>query len=337
MHRIVLTVAFGHTVSRMARALQLIAIVMLLALWPRAAQGQACCTATGSSGFGVVGRCHFAVLAAQIAYERGHGTFDSDGNYRALYSAEVDDVVLSLAAGIRLWSPKLQVYGSVPLRLQYRDLDGLPADTAVGPGDASLALRYLAVEDLVTGLQWSDLRSLLPFVEPYVGGRAPTGRGPTESTSPSGVDATGDGTWTAFAGVAITKFVTLHDAVVLDGSYGLRFEHDVSSPSGPTRRYAPGNEIRARLAGVHVFNLFWSGSLFASAIVTGDASQDGSAIPSSGTRRVRVGASVQYYVVYPNWELGVSASLDPPVSGLGRNIPFAGASGTLLLQRNFTW
>ncbi len=321
----------------MARALQLIPIVMLLLTWPGLVWGQACCTATGSSGFGVVGRCHFAVLASQIAYEHGHGTFDADGNYRSLRHAEVDDVVLSLGGGIRLGTPKLQVYGSIPLRLQYRDLEGLPADTAVGPGDASLALRWLAVEDLVTGVQWSDLRSLLPFVEPYAGGRAPTGRGPTESTSASGVDATGDGTWTAFAGVAITKFVTLHDAIVLDGSYGYRFEHDVDSPSGGSRRYSPGNEIRTRLAAVHVFNLFWSGSLFTSAIFTADASQDGNEIPSSGTRRVRFGASVQYYMVYPYWELGLSASLDPPVSGFGRNIPFAGASGSLLLQRNFTW
>lgn len=222
----------------MRRFAQFLAAIAV-ALSPALARAQACCTATGTSGFGVVGRCHFAVLAAQLSYERGHGSFDANGDYHPLSHAEVDDVVLSLAGGIRLGTPKLQVYGSIPLRLQYRDLEGLSSDSAVGPGDASLALRAMAVEDLVTGIQWSDARSFLPFVEPYVGGRAPTGKGPTESDRPSGVDATGDGTWTAFAGVSVTKFVTLSDAVVLDGSYGYRFEHDVSSPSGGSRRYSP--------------------------------------------------------------------------------------------------
>ncbi|MCA9599354.1 MAG: hypothetical protein KC776_38870 [Myxococcales bacterium] len=320
----------------MRRFAQFLAAIAV-ALSPALARAQACCTATGTSGFGVVGRCHFAVLAAQLSYERGHGSFDANGDYHPLSHAEVDDVVLSLAGGIRLGTPKLQVYGSIPLRLQYRDLEGLSSDSAVGPGDASLALRAMALEDLVTGIQWSDARSFLPFVEPYVGGRAPTGKGPTESDRPSGVDATGDGTWTAFAGVSVTKFVTLSDAVVLDGSYGYRFEHDVSSPSGGSRRYSPGNEIRGRLALVHVVNLFWSGSVFASAIASTNARQDGNTIPNSGTRRVRVGASVQYYVVYPYWEVGASVSADPPVSGLGKNIPFAGANASLMLQRNFTW
>lgn len=319
------------------RAGVVLSVVLVALSLARPARAQACCTATGSSGFGVVGRCHFAALAAQLAYERGHGSFDARGRYRTLRGAEVDDVVLSLGGGIRLGTPAWQIYGSVPLRLQYRDLGGLAPAGAVGPGDASVGLRYMAVEDLVTGIDVHDARTFVPFVEPFVGVRAPTGRGPTGSKTPSGVDATGDGAWTAFAGVAVTKFLTLRDALVLVGSWGYRFPHDVAAAGGGARRFSPGQEVRARLAFVRVFNLFWSGSVFASVIFTSDVAQDGQRVPYSATRRVRFGASLMRYVVYPYWKLGLSASLDPPIEGFGQNIPFASASVACLVQRNFTW
>ena len=126
------------------------ALWLVLLLSPRTGRAQACCTATGSSGFGVVGRCYFAVLATQLSYERGYGTFDSRGRFSRLRNAEVDDFVVALGGGVRLGTPALQLHGSIPLRMQYRDLHGLPAASAVGFGDASLMLRAMAVEDRMT-------------------------------------------------------------------------------------------------------------------------------------------------------------------------------------------
>ncbi len=297
---------------------------------------QACCTATGSSGFGVVGRCYLAVLAAQVSYERGFGTFDASGRFQALRHAEVDDVVVALGGGVRLWTPAVQLYGSVPVRFQYRALESLPAATAVGFGDSSVGLRVMTVEDLMTGLVASEPATWMPFVEPFVGVRAPTGRSPSESVEPTSVDATGDGAWAALGGVAVTKFITLMTAANLTVSYGRRFAHRVRRGAGSVL-YSPGDEVGARLGIVHVFDLFWSASVFASGIFTGTAAADGQAMAGSATRRIRFGAGVERYVVFPTWQIGVSASVDPPVDGLGQNVPFAGSTVSLQLQRNVTW
>jgi hypothetical protein len=308
----------------------------VLLLSPRTGRAQACCTATGSSGFGVVGRCYFAVLATQLSYERGYGTFDSRGRFSRLRNAEVDDFVVALGGGVRLGTPALQLHGSIPLRMQYRDLHGLPAASAVGFGDASLMLRAMAVEDRMTGLDVSRPASLLPFVEPFAGVRMPTGRAPRYSTEPTGVDAMGDGAWTAIGGVALTKFITLQTAATLTASYGRRFPHRVRRGTG-SAVYSPGDEISARFGLVRVFDLFWSGSLFVSGIFTRPVAIDGHRIAASSTRRIRVGAGVQRYIVFPTWEVGVSASVDPPIDGFAQNIPFPGSTVSLLLQRNFTW
>jgi hypothetical protein len=226
------------------------------------ARGQACCTATGSSELGVVGRCHFAVLAVQVGYDRGFGSFDARSRFTALKSAVVQDATLTLAGGIRLFTPALQIHGALPLRLQHRDLRALPAETALGPGDAALSLRAMVVEDLVAGLDLTDPQTLVPFVEPFVGVRAPTGRAPADSESPSGADVTGEGAYTLLGGVQVTKFLTLHQALAVTGAYGRRFPHRVSSTGGGTREFSPGDEIDLKLAYVNVLDLFWSFTLF---------------------------------------------------------------------------
>lgn len=301
------------------------------------ALGQACCTATGSSELGVVGRCHFAVLATQLSYDRGFGSVDARGKYQSLEGARVDDAVLTLAGGVRLGTPALQLHATVPLRLQHRDLRGLPPATRVGPGDASLGFRAMVLEDLVAGLDLSEPSTLLPFVELFVAGRFPTGRDAGDSDTPTQADVMGEGAWTALGGAQITKFVTLHQAIVATGSYARRFPHQVAGASGQTRRYAPGDEIDAKLAYVNVFDLFWSATVFSTARFTARASNDGVAVPDSDTRRVRFGAGLSHYLSYPYWQLTGSASFDPPVDELGKNVPFTSATAGLTLQRNFTY
>jgi hypothetical protein len=50
-----------------------------------------------------------------------------------------------------------------------------------------------------------------------------------------------------------------------------------------------------------------------------------------------LGASVSHYLSYPYWQLTLSASFDPPVDGVSKNVPFAGVSTGLTFQRNFTY
>jgi hypothetical protein len=200
-----------------------------------------------------------------------------------------------------------------------------------------LALRATALEDPLSGIEPAKPRSWLPFLEPFVGVRVPTGRSPSDSDDSAQADVTGDGGWTLFGGVAITKFVAVRHALLASGSYGYRFAHDVDSPSGPARHFEPGSEVDAKLGYMHVLSVFWSWTAFASYRATFDASYDGVKVADSATRRIRVGASVSHYLVYPTWQLSLSGALDPPVSQLGRNVPFAGSSLALGLQRHFTY
>lgn len=319
--------------ARVARAL---AAALTLTLAASTARAQACCTATGSSGFGVVGRCYFAALASELSYDRGFGTFDAQGRFEQLSRAEADDIVLALAGGVRLGTPMLQLYGSVPVRLQYRDLHGLPAASAVGFGDSSVTLRAMTVEDRMTGIELARPATLIPFVEPFIGLRAPTGRPATRSTEPTGVDAMGEGGWVASAGVALTKYVTLSTAATITASYGKRFPYQVEQGKSAAK-FQPGDELDARLGVVHVFDLLWSASAFVSGRFTAESGLDGVSIGESRTRRIRLGAGVERYLVFPTWQLGLSASLDPPLAGFGQNLPFAGTTLSLSMQRNFTW
>lgn len=321
----------------MSRILTSLGVVAALLSGARSAAAQACCTATGSSELGVVGRCHFGVIASQLGYDRGFGSFDADGRYEELEGAEVDDVVLTLAGGVRLGTPALQVHGTLPLRMQYRELAGLTAATRFGAGDASLGFRAMLLEDLVAGIDLSEPETLLPFVEPFLGVRFPTGRAASDSETPTQADVMGDGAWTLLGGAQVTKFLTLHQALAVTGAYAHRFPHQVSSATGQTRRYSPGDEIDAKLSYVNVLDLFWSFSVFSTVRWTLPAESDGDEIPDSATRRVRFGAGLSHYLTYPTWQLTASASFDPSLDGVSKNVPFAGTSAALGLQRNFTY
>lgn len=313
-----------------------LAVALTLTLGASSARAQACCTATGSSGFGVVGRCYFAALASELSYERGFGAFDAKGRFAPLSRAEADDVVLALAGGVRLGTPMLQLYGSVPVRFQYRDLHGLPAASAVGFGDSSATLRAMTLEDRMTGIDLSRPATLIPFVEPFIGVRVPTGRPATRSSEPTGVDAMGEGGWAVSAGVALTKYVTLSTAASVTASYGRRLPYSVERGTRSSK-FQPGDELDVRLGVVHVFDLLWSASGFVSGRFTAESSLGGAGIRDSQTRRIRLGAGVERYLVFPTWQLGLSASLDPPLAGFGQNLPFAGTTLSLSMQRNFTW
>lgn len=299
------------------------------------ARAQSCCTATGSNEFGVVGPRHLAVLAAQIAYDHGFGSFDAKGNYAQLDNAEVDDVTFTLGGGVRLGTPLLQLHGLVPLKLQHRELQGLPGETRGGLADVSLTLRATLLEDGATGIDGSRSESFVPTLEPFVGVRAPTGRSPSNSETPSQADVTGDGAWAAVAGLSVTKYVTRREAVLLGASYARRFPHDVKSAGGKSLRFTPGDEIDARLGLLHVFDLHWSAQLGATGRWTLPASSDGEEAPGSDTRRIRFVAGLSHFLTYPELQLTASLTGDPPIDGIGKQVPFAGMTAAIGVQRNF--
>jgi hypothetical protein len=300
------------------------------------ARAQSCCTTTGSSDFGSVPHGRFAAVATDLTWDRAFGSFEGDAHYRRLKSAEVDDVVWRWGGGIRLGVPWLQVYASLPQKLQYRRLSGLAPATRVGIGDAQAGLRATLVEDRVERLDAGRPATWFPFIEPFIGVRAPSGRPPDASETETQADVMGDGAWLLFGGLSLTKYVNDDNAVALAGTWGHRFSRTVTTAAGSAHRFEPGSEYDARLSWLRVIGLFWSFSVFGNLRVTGTPRTDGVEIDDGATRRVRAGASVLRYLWYPAWQVSVAFDSDLPLGGLGKNVPFAGTSLTLSLQRNFS-
>jgi hypothetical protein len=319
----------------MRRASIAAASVALLALCSnKRAAAQACCSTTGSEEFGVVNRCSTALVAAQISASHALGSYDARGRYLAIDGA-VDDGVLALGAGARLWPSSLQIHGSVPFRLQRRELSGLSPSTAGGIGDASLALRWTALSDPI-GAVSSEPSSWVPFLDLYAGARLPTGRPPEDSEEPSGADVTGDGAFAPFAGAKISKFFGMHHVLLLQALYTARLARDVAAgPGGGQSSFDAGDVVTLRTGWLYLHDIYLSGGPFVELELAGAAEQDGRRVADSEARRLRFGGHVSWLFDYPSWEGIVSVSSDAFWDGTSKNVPFAGPAVGLTISRHF--
>lgn len=315
-------------------AIAALGVAALVSLWPARARAQACCTATASDEFAVVARCHDAVLAAQIGYERALGSFDSGARYRALDGSVVGAAQLVLGAGARLYPRSLQIGGSLPILLQHRHLQGLDSSTAAGTGDATLALRWTAITDRIEPASWSEPTTLLPYVDLIAGSRIPTGRAPEDSRTSSGVDATGTGAWTPFVGVKLSKFLSMSNVIAVDVRYAHPMSRDVRAPTG-TKSLEPGDEVTLKGSWLHLHGLLWNAGLFVDLQLAGSRSEDGELVADSDARRLRFGGHVGHVFDYPNWEISAGVASDAFWSGPSKNVPYAGPSASLTVTRHF--
>jgi len=307
----------------------------LISTWTTRATAQACCTATGSNELAVVGRCYEATVAGQLSYETAWGSYDADGEHHGLSQTQVHDVVFTLGAGTRLGWKRLQIYGTAPWRLQHRALGSADGATAFRPGDAAMAVRLTAVDDLMAGVDVADLRTLLPFVDLYAGVGMPLGIAPEDSAVDSAADVTSDGAWKLNGGVKLAKFITLSHVIALRSSYNHRFARNVELAAGtPPREVNLGDDISNNLSFLYLHDLWWSGGALADVRFTLPAQEDGETVANSSARRFRLGAWASYYLTYPSWQLTASLTSDLPLDELGKNIPFAGPTASLTIQRN---
>lgn len=297
------------------------------------AHAQACCTATGGGEFGVVGTCHQGVITAQTSFEPTIGSYDADGEYRSFGDTGLYDLVTTLGGGTRFGTERFQLHASVPLRLQYRDLTGSPA-IGWGIGDAAVGGRYMITRDRMTGIDWGEPGSYVPFLDLYLTGHIPAGTAPDASNNPAGADITGNGHWGVTGGVRATKF--LHPRHVV-GAYtelnrylGRNIDH-----GGVTVSQRPGTELGMGLTYMHIPSVRWSWGAYLGLHVAGDTYQAGEAVADSATRRLVGGAHITRHVAYPFWEVTLSATNDAWGDRGGKNLPFVGPSVALSVQRNF--
>ncbi len=317
----------------MGRSALAIAAFACTTLLSGRASAQACCTATAADEFAVVPRCHDAVFAAQLSYERALGSFDAQSRYRPLGDSSVGTASLTLGGGVRLVPRALQLGASLPIVLSHRRLEGLDSDLAAGTGDANVALRFTAVTDRIEPASLDDPSTLLPYVDLIAGTRLPTGRAPEHAELASGADATGTGAWTPFAGVKLSKFLSMSNVVALDLRYAHPLSRDVAAPGGQ-RRVGGGEEITLRGSWLHLHDLFWNFGLFTEWTWTAPRSEDGDRVPDSDARRARIGGHVGHMIVYPNLELTLSVAADAFFDGPSKNVPYAGPAAGITLTRH---
>ncbi|MFW6049548.1 MAG: hypothetical protein ACODAU_00150 [Myxococcota bacterium] len=303
------------------------------ALWaalPARAGAQACCTGTASGELGVVGPCRRALVSAQLTWEHQVGGWANDGTFRRFDGTRAEDLALTVAGGVRFLEDRLQLHGSLPVRMQHRALPGLGTSTRAGLGDAFVGLRGTIVEGAQDGVEKGDPSTLVPWVDLILGAGIPTGRAPDRTRDATGADIMGDGSWDATLGAKLTQFVASRHALTATFTWSHRFARQVEG-----RRFAPGARYAVRLAWLHIPSLFWSWGPFASLDLTAPAEQDGNTVAASRTRRLRVGLFATHAIVFPTWELMVGLSSDAMFDGGGRNVPFAGATLSVGIQRVF--
>lgn len=303
---------------------------------PSPAAAQACCTVTGAGEFGVVGPCHVAGISAQLSYQRAVGSYDEDGDFHRLRDASVDDVVLTLAGGVRFADQRLQLTAAVPTRLQHRRF-GEESTTSVGFGDVTAGFRALAVEGSSAGFDSDDRSTYVPFVELFTTVRAPTGRAPEDTRNSLGADIMGDGSWGLTLGTKVSAFLTLHHSVALNVAWSHRFARDVPpvEEAGQGRRFAPGEALDLRLAWTRIVNLWWSYGAFGAFRFTGAVDEDGQEVANSETHRTSFGFFVTHAIALPEWETTLSVSIDPFWPGGGSGLAFVGPTAAISIHRYF--
>ena len=303
-------------------------------LAPAPAAAQACCTATGAGEFAVVGRCQDKVLGAQMSYQRGLGSYADDGEYRSLDHAEVNDVTLSVGGGFRVIDKSFQLYGSAPLRLQQRGLDGTGTNTSVGLGDVGLAARWTALADNMAGLDFGEADSLVPFLDLYAGTKLPTGRPAEDSEVTTGSDIMGDGSWQLYAGAKAAKFIAPEHVFGLRGQYSYAFARTIDH-GGTSTEYRPGPTWLGALSYLYIHDLFWSGGLVATYEWSARAESGGALVPDSESRRLSFGGHITHGFDFPFWEATLSVTVDSWWERGGENVPFVGPSASVALRRQW--
>ncbi|MDD9943256.1 MAG: hypothetical protein OXU20_19615 [Myxococcales bacterium] len=295
---------------------------------------QACCGANSTTDFGVVAPWMRATAASSLSYRQGFGSFDTAGRFVAGGDFTDRDVALRIGGGIRLWYQPLQIHGSVPVRIQHRQI-GDESATRAGFGDITAALRWTASQPSVDGISLEDPSTFVPLCDLFVGGKAPTGAEPGKDMHPTQADVFGNGAWEASVGTRIAKSLTTRHLVALRLQYDVRFETERDQLDDTTAGFKPGNQLNLRFEYLYTDSIFWTGGLFANLRVAGQSQQDGSAIPDTDERLLNFGIQVIHALAYPQWDLIVAASSDAFWDQGGVGVPFASFGLSVAVRRTF--
>lgn len=302
------------------------AVFFLIFLAESNAFAQACCSATSAGEAGVVGRCHKAMIQVGGGIDHGTGVFTETSDYEGFESTGSDDIIFSVAGGIRPFDRRFRVGAMAPLHLQHRSSDDL-SSTKTKFGDVAWSSGFLFLEDPMAGIS----ESWIPFLEVALLGTFPTGTHLGESTDPLAADVTSAGGTTLGGGLRLVKFLTPAHALRLSGDYRYSFSHDVTYGRN-TVEVQPGAEWGGLVGWNYERSLFWSVGAYTRFTYTENLRTQGNEVEDSDRQRLTLGGIFRRSIVFPYWDVNLSLGTDLL---MGKNLPRAGVAGSFSIQRNF--
>lgn len=279
-------------------------VALLLIGTPRRALAQACCAGASAVTPGRLALHEDALVGLQVQAGTQHGSYDSEAHFHATPpGAAVWDFEQDLLASARLVR-RGQATVLLPFLEAWRRAPASAAEVGYGLGDLNLSARY--------DFTWSREVSYLPGIAALAGITLPTGRAPESARLPLGSDATGLGTVVFTAGVALERAFdrVLVSATLLGAKRLPRNVHGARSELG--------SELSALGAVSYSLPNDASLALSVNGRFEGPASLDGSNVPGTARRRVRI-ALAGAMPLSETVRAHGSVFVDPPLDWLGKN------------------
>jgi hypothetical protein len=246
------------------------------------ARAGACCVGTTSTVPTRLGEGEHWLAGVGVKAERALGLWDSSGAVTDISMTD-EALIATLAAGWR-WSPRGQVFATLPTRLNHRaagDID----EHAAGLSDLRLGVTLNPVAESVTG------HRPVPMIT--LGARLPTGEDWTDSQDALQTDVTG------LVGPAVIAGVT---AERTEGK--TPWSLGVDAEAGGSGTALGGSAAIGRYLGTR-----WS--------ITGGLRTSATLAGGSTTTRTNTGLTLTRGQAL-RWRAWISADTDVPLDGLGR-------------------
>ncbi len=267
--------------------------------------GQSCCSATSASGGAQAGRCQVAVTGLSVAWTPILAYSSLNGNLTESQSNSWD-LSLGWTAAHRLPFRPLQMYGTLPFRIQRRDLLDLK-ETAIGLGDVNVGFRWTALEDLTVGLLSDYPGAWTPFLDFDLSLISPTGRSVENSQTQTAADVMGLGVWSVNWGLTVNKFIYPQFAIGLSGGGNNSFSKNKST-------VIPGQKFNGDLSLIWIKNLHWTYNIFSELSYQTESHLSGSALEGSEKQSLRIGLKTSYSFGGLRQELRVGLDSEPTTS-----------------------
>ena len=284
----------------------------------RRADAQACCAGASAATPGRLAQHERALVGVLARGAVMLGSYRNDGHYvPPPKGVAEDDLEQDLFGALRLTS-HAQVALLVPVvetrrtTLSQREFGG-------GIGDLNVSGRY----DFVLAGE----SRYVPGIALLAGLTLPTGRAPESSDRPLATDSTGTGAFQGNAALALEQIF----GNVLVGVSGLVAKRASRTVQGIQESL--GTQFSLLALSSYTFDSGLVAALVGSYAVEGNATQSGVEAQGSGRRLFTVGLAA-LHPLSDHFRLQASASINPPISSVGRNLPATVALSTTVA---YTW